>query len=105
MKIYRLIILAAVLVVTGNALADNGEALAKKHNCTMCHAVASKSLGPSFMDIAEKYKAGKDAQAQLELKVRSGGAGVWGKRPMPNTDKSVSDDDIRAIVKWTLSLK
>lgn len=105
MNIHNLVILAAGLVVTGNALAENGETLAKKHNCMMCHAVATKSTGPAFKDIAAKYKTDKDAQAKLEMKVRSGGAGAWGEMPMPATAKSVSDGDIRTIVQWALSLK
>lgn len=105
MGIYSLGILATGLVVAGNALAENGEALARKYNCMMCHAVAAKSTGPAFKDIAGKYKTDKGAQARLEMKVRSGGAGAWGRMPMPATAKSVSDGDISAIVQWTLSLK
>ena len=105
MNTHSLAILAVGLVVAGNALAEDGEALAKKYNCMMCHAITTKSTGPAFKDIAAKYRAGKDAQARLEMKVRNGGAGVWGKMPMPATAKSVSDEDIRAIVQWALSLK
>ena len=36
------------------ALAD--EALAKKHNCTACHAVDKKLVGPAYKDVAAKYK-------------------------------------------------
>lgn len=105
MNIHPVVILAASLVAAGNALAEDGAALAKKYNCTMCHAVSTKSTGPAFKDIAAKYRADKDAQAKMEMKVRSGGAGAWGKMPMPATPKSVSDGDIKTIVQWTLSLK
>ena len=104
MSTYSLAILAVGLVVAGNALAEDGEALAKKYNCMMCHAITSKSAGPAFKDIAEKYRTVKDAQTRLEIKVRNGGSGVWGKMPMPATSKSASDEEIRAIVQWTLSL-
>jgi len=105
MSIRYLTILAAGLVFAGNAFAGDGEALAKKSNCTTCHAVDKKGVGPSFKDIAAKYKDDKGAQASLEKKVRSGGGGVWGKMPMPATAKSVSDDDIKSIVQWVLSVK
>ena len=105
MNIHSLVILAAGLVVAGNALAEDGAALAKKHNCMMCHVISTNSTGPAFKNIAAKYKTDRDAQARLEMKVRSGGAGSWGKMPMPVTSKSVSDGDIKVIVQWILSLK
>lgn len=105
MNIYSLVLFVASLAVAGNAQAENGETLAKKYNCMMCHAVATKSAGPAFKDIAEKYKADQDAQTKMEVKVRHGGGGVWGKMQMPATAQSASDEDIRAIVKWVLSLK
>jgi len=98
-------ILAAGFILSGNAVAADGEALMKKSNCTTCHTVDQKRLGPSFKDIAAKYKDDKGAQSALEKKVRSGGGGVWGKMPMPATASSVSDDDIKGIVQWMLSLK
>ena len=105
MSIRYLVLLAAGLAFTGNALAENGEELAKKSNCLTCHAVDKKTLGPSFKEIATKYKDDKGAQAALEKKVRNGGSGAWGKMPMPATAKSVSDDDIKGIVHWVLSIK
>ncbi|MDE2117060.1 MAG: c-type cytochrome [Betaproteobacteria bacterium] len=100
-----LVMLAAGLVFAGNALAESGEVLAKNSNCMTCHAVDNKLLGPPFREVAAKYKNDKGAQAALEKKVRSGGAGVWGKMPMPATAMSVSDGDIKGIVQWVLSLK
>ena len=105
MSVRYLVLLAAGLAFAGNAFAESGEDLAKKSNCLTCHAVDKKTLGPSFKEVAAKYKDDKGAQAALEKKVRNGGGGVWGKMPMPATAKSVSDDDIRGIVRWVLSLK
>ena len=102
----RYIAMAATgLILSGNALAMDGEALAVRGNCMECHAMASKSTGPSFREISAKYRNDKGAQAMLEKKVRNGSAGTWGKIPMPATARSVSDEDIRAIVKWLLALK
>jgi len=36
--------------------------------------------------------------------VKAGGQGVWGAVPMP-PNAQVSDADIKALVKWILSLK
>lgn len=105
MNILGGVILAAGLVIATGVQADEGEALARKYNCMMCHDVARQSTAPSYKDIAAKYKADKNAQMQLETKVRVGGSGVWGKVPMPPTSKLVADSDIRAIVQWILSVK
>ena len=105
MGVHYLIVLAASVVFAGNALAENGEMLAKNNNCMTCHAIDKRTFGPSFREIAAKYQGSKGAQIVLEKKVRSGGAGVWGKIPMPATAMSVSDGDIKSIVQWVLSLK
>ena len=81
------------------------EALARKSKCTSCHAVSKRMIGPSFKDIAAKYKGDKDAQAKLESKVRKGGSGSFGYLPMPGASKSVSDEDIKTIVEWVLTLE
>ncbi|CAG0124500.1 sulfur-oxidizing protein SoxX [Rhodocyclaceae bacterium] len=105
MSIRYLVMLAACMAMSGNTLAEDGEALAEKNNCMSCHTISARSMGPAFRDVAARYRGDKGAQATLEKKVRSGGAGVWGKMPMPATANSVSDSDIRTIVKWVLSLK
>ena len=74
-----------------------------KYGCTACHAVDHKVVGPSFKDVAAKYR-GKDVEATLVEKVKNGGSGVWGQIPMtPNPQ--VPEPDLHAIVKWILTLK
>lgn len=97
-----LTIFLASLVFAGSTLAGEGGALAKKNSCLMCH---TSGPGPTFAKVAEKYRGEKDAQALLEKKVRSGGTGVWGKAPMAPTSKKVSDEEIKSMVQWVLSLK
>lgn len=80
------------------------EALAKKHNCQICHAVDKKTIGPSYKDIAAKYRADKGADARMFDKVKKGGQGAWGQVPMP-PNAAVPDADIKALVKWILSQK
>ena len=84
--------------------AQANEALAKKYMCLSCHQVATKLVGPSYKDIAAKYKADKTAEAKLAEKVKKGGVGVWGQIPMPPNDK-VPDADLKALAKWVLEAK
>ncbi|MHB8667138.1 MAG: c-type cytochrome [Burkholderiales bacterium] len=86
----------------GNALAQ--EALAKKYNCLACHSIDKKVVGPAYKDVAAKYRGDAGAEARLVAKVKNGGAGVWGPIPMP-PNSSVPDADVKALVKWVLSLK
>ena len=51
-----------------------------KYGCTTCHAVDNKVVGPSFKDVAAKYR-GQDVEAKLV------------------------ETDLHAVVKWILSLK
>jgi cytochrome c len=99
----RFILAAAGLtLVAAPAMAN--EELAKKNACTACHAVDKKIVGPSFKEVAAKYKGNAKAEAMLDEKVKKGGVGVWGQVPMP-PNTNVSDADIKALVKWVLSLK
>ena len=97
-----LFVSAGLLASAGNALAS--EALAKKYNCLACHAVDKKVIGPAYQDVAAKYKGDVGAEAKLIAKVKNGGSGTWGQIPMP-PNSSVPDADIKALVKWVLSLK
>ena len=96
----------AVIVVTLAAAlpAYAQEELAKKHNCFACHAVDKKLVGPSYKDVAAKYRDDPKAEAKLFEKVKKGGQGVWGQVPMP-PNSFVSDADIKTLVKWVLSTK
>ena len=94
--------LAAVLSVGSPARAS--EELAKKHACFACHTVDKKLVGPSYKEVAVKYRGDKGAEAKLIDKVKKGGTGVWGQVPMP-PNAAVPDADIRALVKWILSQK
>jgi len=75
-----------------------------KAGCAACHAVDKKVVGPSYKEVAAKYKGDKGAQAKLEKKVKEGGQGVWGQVPMP-PNSFVSDADIKKLVQWVLSQK
>lgn len=101
MKTLALSLIAAV-GLTANAYASDD--LAKKNNCYACHKADAKLVGPSFKEIAAKYKADKKAEATLADKVKKGGSGVWGAVPMP-PNAAVKDEDIKALVKWILATK
>jgi len=97
---------AAVALAAAAHAADPkaADALAKTSGCFACHTVDKKLIGPSYRDIANKYRQDKGAEARLIQKVKAGGKGVWGDIPMaPNAH--VKDEDIKTLVQWILSVK
>ena len=98
MKVLALALVGAAFAIPAQA----DEALAKKHNCLACHTVDKKLVGPSYKEIAKKYK-GQNVAAQLEQKVKKGGQGVWGPVPMP-PNGAVPEGDIKKLVDWILKL-
>ncbi len=75
-------------------------ALAESAGCLGCHAVSTRVVGPSFHEIADKYK-GKAASAPLIEKVRKGGEGVWGDVAMP-PQEDIKDEDLKKLISWIL---
>jgi cytochrome c len=101
----RLVMLVGVLAAAFSALpAAANEELAKKHACFACHTLDKKLVGPSYKDVAAKYRSDKAAAAKLADKVKNGSQGVWGNVPMP-PNSAVPDADIKALVSWILSQK
>ena len=98
------IVLCALASVLSSAPVTASLDIVKKARCVACHAVDKKMVGPSYREVAEKYKGQADAPALLALKVRSGGAGVWGAVPMtPNDASKISDENLKAAIEWILS--
>lgn len=101
------IISIAALAFVGNAFAQSavdGKAalhVAETYACTECHNPTMKVLGPSFKDIATKYKDDKSAMDTLSSKVRKGGVGVWGQVAMPPS--AIKDDELKLVLSWILS--
>jgi cytochrome c len=97
----KAIIISLALIATP-AFAD--EALLKKSNCMVCHAVDKKMVGPSYKDVANKYRGQSDAADKLAKKIRAGGAGVWGLIPMP-AHPQVSEADAKKLATYILNTK
>ena len=83
---------------------EANEKLAQSSGCMTCHSVDKKVIGPSYKEVAAKYRNDKTAAAKLFQKVKAGGKGVWGETPMP-PNAHVKDEDIKTIVQWILSIK
>jgi cytochrome c len=94
-----------VAAAIGSPSDENMPLLARENNCTACHAIDKKVVGPSWIEVARKYKGDSTAEARLIIKVSKGGTGVWGTMPMPANDASgKKQDQVKALVKFILAL-
>ncbi|MFZ5524557.1 MAG: c-type cytochrome [Pseudomonadota bacterium] len=94
---------AAGLMMAGVSVAADMPELAKKHGCTNCHKIDKKVVGPSWNDVAAKYKGDAEAAAKLSTKIIKGGSGAWGAIPMPGNSK-ISDAEVNELVTFILGL-
>ena len=82
------------------------EALANKNSCFQCHGTDKNGVGPSFRNVAEKYKNDARARDTLIEIMKNGGKGNWTEIsrgvPMPPY-RSLSDEEIKRLVEWVLS--
>jgi len=81
----------------------SGKNLMLSLDCKSCHKEADKSIGPSFVQVSEKYGKDPNAISYLSQKIIKGGAGVWGQVAMA-AHPTIAQEDVQQIVTWVLSL-
>lgn len=111
-------VVTAVLLISGcgkppkrsaarNRLRVQGSQLATFNGCDRCHEETGYILGPSWRQIAERYKDIPHAKRILTASIKKGGSGKWtamtGGQRMPALGARVSDKDIRIIVDYIMS--
>jgi cytochrome c len=94
MKFLAVAIVASI-AMTAATVANAQQELAQKSGCLTCHAVDTKKMGPSFKDVAAKYKGKADAEATLTDKLSSGKG---------HPAVKASADDVKSLVKWILAM-
>lgn len=96
MKSMLAIMAAAGMLAVGAAQAQSGEDALKSKGCLNCHAVDKKKVGPTYKDVAAKYKGDKAAEGNLVAKLKQG------KGHMKIT---ASDAELQAAVRHVLATK
>jgi len=98
-----IVIAAAAVFAMGAGVASADQALAQKSACMSCHQAAKKVVGPSYQDIAKKYKGDAKAADHFVTVIKKGGKGVWGPVPMP-PHPQVSEENAKKLAAWILSM-
>ncbi len=99
----RLFVEASSVVSASSAATEvPGLALIRKTDCLNCHATHRPLVGPSFVEIAMKYR---DQPHQVDLSVQrvmNGSTGVWGKVGMlPHQQHTAAE--VRQMVEYVFS--
>lgn len=92
-----------ITVDTSNADQPDPEGLAtiKSSNCSNCHAMRSKVIGPSFSAISQKYPDTQTSIEQIGKHVLNGSSGIWGSVAMPSHPE-LTKQQAEAAVSWIL---
>ncbi len=85
-----------------SAFSSTGQILMNKSDCKSCHMMNKRSVGPSYIEVSNKYRGKNGAVESLTQKVIKGGAGVWGDHAM-SAHPNLSIADARAIVEYILT--
>ncbi|MGZ8545141.1 MAG: c-type cytochrome [Flavisolibacter sp.] len=82
---------------------ESGLQLVAKNDCLTCHKVNDLLVGPSYMDVAAKYKGDGTVIDTLAGRIIKGSEGHWGAAKM-TPHPTLSMEDARLMVKYVLSL-
>ncbi len=84
-----------------------GLELIEGNDCASCHKLDGPSIGPSYQNVADKYKSKRSAAiADLAGKIINGGGGVWGETAMAaHPDLTLKDATVMAEYIMSLAEK
>jgi cytochrome c len=75
-----------------------------KAKCGACHDVNVKKIGPSFVDVAAKYKGDKDAASKIAASINKGGAFGWNLGKMPPKGLGANDAQVKSLSEFIAGL-
>ena len=102
MKLTFAIAIAAAYAATTLAspvFAGPAEDIMAKAKCNKCHTATTTKKGPSFADVAAKYKGKPDPTAALVDLLKTGG------KDDHEVVKGASDADLKAVIAVVLAAK
>jgi cytochrome c len=83
---------------------SRGKSLIEEYGCPTCHKTNEKIIGPSYKEVAQRYKKEKSQNlARLANAIVQGGAGNWGEIPM-TPHPHISREEAETMVHYILSL-
>jgi cytochrome c len=89
----------ATATLAGPVFAGPAEDLMAKSKCTKCHTATTTKKGPSYADVAAKYKGKPDPTAAMVDMLKTGG------KDDHEVVKGASDADLKAVIAIVLAAK
>ncbi len=80
-----------------------GRQLIDESDCQACHSTTARSIGPSYVDVALRYRDEPDAVPMLAAKIIQGGGGIWGEQTM-SAHPQLSEEEASTMVEYILTL-
>lgn len=78
---------------------DPAVSLADSKGCLACHSVDAKLVGPSYKEVAAKYKSADE----IADSIQKGSKGKWGEVEMPT--QSVTSEEAKQLAEWVMKQK
>jgi cytochrome c len=113
----KLRVIWMLLAASALGLAQPGAELNKSKNCSSCHAISTKVVGPAYKDVAARYAGKRNAVTDVANAIQKGCASTgttqpgkypiceWGPSPPMPAQPQVNDTDAVTLAKWVLSQK
>ncbi|MGK7391660.1 MAG: ThuA domain-containing protein [Candidatus Cyclobacteriaceae bacterium M2_1C_046] len=80
-----------------------GQQLMADSDCKACHKVEGKSIGPSYIQVAERYTGREGIITYLGNKIINGGSGAWGEVAM-SAHPGFTPTEAGQIAEYIMSL-
>ena len=80
------------------------QSLIRGSDCRTCHTVDVKAVGPSFMQIAERYNGKAGSKDALARRIINGSTGIWGTDNNMPAHPSMTLTDARTIAEYILNV-
>jgi cytochrome c len=102
---FRTLVSSSMVAADGKAaVSDPGLALMKSSDCFNCHQVEQRIIGPSYLEIADRYRRQPAALDAAVKRVWEGSTGVWGQVPMlPHPQHTT--DEATIMLRWVFGLE
>jgi len=84
-------------------MADDLQSSLAAVGCVACHKMDASLVGPSYKQVADKYRGDPDAAQLLLGKVKKGGSGTWGPVPMA-PHPHLTDEQIQPLIAGILAI-
>lgn len=86
-----------------NAAQISAIQLMEGSDCAACHKMDQKSVGPTYMQVAERYDSDDETITTIAGKIMNGGGGNWGEVAMA-AHPQFSQEEAETIASYLVSL-